>query len=219
MGNLFSLDNGFFSFLSKVCDIIFLSIIFVIFCIPVITIGPACTALYYATVKVIRRERGYVFREFFRSFKLNFKKGAIVGILLTIVYIIVGFDLWAAYRALDGSTLRFAMFGVYLAIAILALGFSVYVYPVLSRFDVSLRQLIKTVLIISLRHLPSTVCMIILTGAAVLGVYIIPFLLFVIPGVLVLLNSLLMEKILKKYTPQPEGGSEDESKKDEWYLE
>ncbi len=218
MGNLFNLDNGFFSFLSKVCDIIFLSIIFVIFCIPVITIGPACTALYYATVKVIRRERGYVFREFFRSFKLNFKKAAIVGILLTIVYIIVGFDLWAAYKALDGSTLRFAMFGVYLAIAILALGFSVYVYPVLSRFDVSLRQLIKTVFIISLRHLPSTICMIILTGAAVLGVYIIPFLLFVIPGVLVLLNSLVMERILKKYTPQTENG-EDENKKDEWYLE
>ncbi|MDF2511948.1 MAG: putative rane protein [Herbinix sp.] len=218
MGNLFNLDNGFFSFLSKVCDVIFLSILFIIFCIPIVTIGPACTALYYATVKVIRRERGYVFREFFRSFKLNFKKGAIVGVLLTIVYIIIGFDLWAAYKGLDGSTLRFAMFGVYLAITILALGFSVYVYPVLSRFDVTLRQLIKTVLIISLRHLPSTICMIILTGAAILGVYIIPFLLLVIPGVLVWLNSLLMEKILKKYTPQTEDANDD-GKKDEWYLE
>jgi uncharacterized membrane protein YesL len=218
MGNIFNLDNGFFSFLSKVCDVIFLSILFIIFCIPIITIGPACTALYYATVKVIRRERGYVFREFFRSFKLNFKKGAIVGVLLTIVYIIVGFDLWAAYKALDGSTFRFAIFGVYLAITILALGFSVYVYPVLSRFDVTLRQLIKTVLIISLRHLPSTVCMVILTGAAILGVYIIPLLLLVIPGVLVWLNSLLMEKILKKYTPQAEG-AEDDNRKDEWYLE
>lgn len=218
MGNLFSLDNGFFSFLSKVCDMIFLSIIFLIFCIPIVTIGPACTALYYATVKVIRRERGYVFREFLRSFKLNFKKGAIVGVLLTIVYIILGFDLWAAYKALDGTTLRFAMFGVYLAITILALGFSIYVYPVLSRFDVTLRQLIKTVLIISLKHLPSTICMIILTGAAMLGVYIIPFLLLIIPGVLVWLNSLLMEKILKKYTPESENADED-SKKDEWYLE
>ncbi len=218
MGNIFNLDNGFFSFLSKVCDVIFLSIIFIIFCIPIITIGPACTALYYATVKVIRRERGYVFREFFRSFKLNFKKGAIVGVLLTIVYIIVGFDLWAAYNALDGSTFRFAIFGVYLAITILSLGFSVYVYPVLSRFDVSLRQLIKTVLIISLRHLPSTVCMVILTGAAILGVYIIPFLLLVIPGVLVWLNSLLMERILKKYTPQSED-ADDDNRKDEWYLE
>ncbi len=218
MGNLFSLDNGFFSFLSKVCDMIFLSIIFLVFCIPIVTIGPACTALYYATVKVIRRERGYVFREFLRSFKLNFKKGAIVGVLLTIVYIILGFDLWAAYKALDGTTLRFAMFGVYLAITILALGFSTYVYPVLSRFDVTLRQLIKTVLIISLKHLPSTICMIILTGAAMLGVYIIPLLLLIIPGVLVWLNSLLMEKILKKYTPESDD-TDEENKKDEWYLE
>ncbi|MDD3173509.1 MAG: YesL family protein, partial [Herbinix sp.] len=76
MGNFFNIDNGFFAFLSKVCDILFLSIIWVAFCIPIITIGPANTALYYATVKVIRRDRGYLFREFFKSFRMNFKRAA-----------------------------------------------------------------------------------------------------------------------------------------------
>ena len=77
MGSLFNLENGFFSFMGKFWDMILLSIIWVLCCIPIITIGPATTAMYYATVKVIRRERGYVLREFFRSFKDNLKLGLI----------------------------------------------------------------------------------------------------------------------------------------------
>ena len=75
MGNLFNMDNAFFSFISKVCDIMILSTVWILLCIPIITIGPASTALYYAVVKVVRRERGYLLREFFRSFKMNFKRG------------------------------------------------------------------------------------------------------------------------------------------------
>ena len=83
MGNFFNMDNPLFSILSKVCDMLFISIAFILICIPVITIGPACTALYYVVVKVIRRERGYVFREFFKSFRLNFKR-RIISVLMTI---------------------------------------------------------------------------------------------------------------------------------------
>ena len=89
MGNFFNLDNPLFSILNKICDMLFVSIIYIILCLPIFTIGPATTALYYAVVKVIRRERGYISREFFRSFKLNFKRGTIVGLVLTLLFIIL----------------------------------------------------------------------------------------------------------------------------------
>ena len=44
--------------LIKLVDLLWLSIIFFVTCIPVFTIGPALTALYYTVVKFIRRERG-----------------------------------------------------------------------------------------------------------------------------------------------------------------
>ena len=78
MSNLFNMDNPLFSILSKICDMLFISIIYIFLCIPIITIGPASTALYYTMVKVVRKERGYIFREFFKSFKLNFKRASIV---------------------------------------------------------------------------------------------------------------------------------------------
>ncbi|MDF2941592.1 MAG: putative rane protein [Herbinix sp.] len=219
MGNLFNMDNGFFSFLSKVCDILFLSIIWLIVCIPIITIGPANTALYYVTVKVIRRERGYLFREFFKSFRLNFKRAAIVGVILTIMFFVLIFDLLTSWATLGStSTMGSVLFGVYVAITFILTCFSIYAFPVLSRFDMNIKQLLKAASFMSMRHLPSTLAMVIVTVASLAGVLLIPILIFILPAASAFINSLLMEKVLKKYMPEEEGTDENISK-DEWYRE
>jgi len=223
MGNLFNMDNGFFTFLSKVCDILFLSILWAIICIPIITIGPANTALYYVTVKVIRRERGYLFREFFKSFRLNFKRAAIVGVVLTIMFFVLIFDLFTSWATLgEASTMGSIFFGIYVAITFLLLCFSLYVFPVLSRFDMNIKQLIKAASFMSMRHLPYTLGMVIVTIASIASVLLIPILIFVLPATSTFINSLLMERILKKYMPQAEGSEGDTNNgtsKDEWYME
>jgi uncharacterized membrane protein YesL len=212
------MDNGFFTFLGKVCDMIFLSAIWVLLCVPIITIGPANTALYYATMKVIRRERGYLFREFFKSFRLNFKRGAIIGVILTVMYIILIVDLISAWTSFSNSTMSSILFGIYVAITFLVVCFSVYVYPVLSRFDMTVKQLVKAVFFMSMRHLPSSICMVAILAAAIFGVMVMPIIIFIVPAVSTLLISFLMERILKKYMPKSEE-AEEVTSKDEWYLE
>lgn len=219
MSNLFNMDNAFFTFLGKVCDVIFLSAVYILLCIPVITIGPANTALYYATVKVIRRERGYLFREFFKSFKMNFKRAAAIGVVLTILYVIIAVDIFAAYTSHSGtSSFSSILFGIYIAIAILLSCFSIYVFPVLSRFELTIKQLIKVVFFMSMKHLPFTLLMIVIQVAAIAGTIFIPILIFLVPVTSTFLISLLMERIFKKYMPKAEE-SEEQSSKDEWYLE
>lgn len=225
MGNFFNMENGFFTFLGKVCDVLFLSIIWAICCIPVVTIGPANTALYYATVKVIRRERGYLFREFFKSFKMNFKRAAIIGVVLTVLFTVLGFDLMWAYANLGSSgTTGSILFGIFVAITFLLTCFSAYAFPVLSRFDMTVKQLVKAAAFMSMRHLPSTIGIVIVTAASIVGVFLIPILIFIVPAAGVFVNSFLMERVLKKYMPKPEEtegaeGSEENTSKDEWYLE
>jgi uncharacterized membrane protein YesL len=220
MSNLFNMDNPFFTALGKICDVLFLSIVWTLVCIPVITIGPANTALYYATVKVIRRERGYLMREFFKSFKMNFKRAAVLGVILTAAFIILGFDLIWAYANLGSGTTGSILFGIFVAITFLLVSFSTYVFPVLSRFDMTIKQLIKAGAFMSIRHLPSTVGMVIITAAGIVGVFFIPILIFIVPAAVAFLNSLLMERVLKKYMPKAEESSEeDHPVKDEWYLE
>ncbi|NLK26929.1 MAG: YesL family protein, partial [Clostridiales bacterium] len=185
---------------------------------PIFTIGPANTALYYATVKVIRRERGYLIREFFKSFKLNFKQGAIIGILLTLVTFFLGFDLLWAWINQESFRLGSALFGIFIAMSVMMLCISIYIYPILSRFEMTIKQIFKAATFMSIRHLPSTIGMMLIIAASALGIFFIPILLFVLPAAATYLISLLMERVLKKYMPESQGPGE-ETGKDEWYLE
>lgn len=68
--------------LSKLFDIGWLSLIYVVFCVPLVTIGAATTSLYYVSAKVLRKDRGYVWSEFWHSFKLNFKPATLIWLIL-----------------------------------------------------------------------------------------------------------------------------------------
>lgn len=218
MSSFFSLDNGIFSFLGKLCDIIFLSVLWVVFCIPIITIGPANTALYYTTVKVIRRERGYLFREFFKSFRLNFKRGAIIGVALTVTFAILALDITFMRASIDNASINPILFGVYLTLVVFVVCISLYIFPVLSRFSMTVKQLVKASSFMAIRHLLSTIVMLIIQAAAIALIYIMPLFIFFIPVTAALLSSLVMERILKKYTPVSDN-EEDNAGKDQWYLE
>lgn len=218
MKDFFNMDNGIFVFLSKLCDMLFLSILWLIFCIPVITIGPANTALYYTTVKVIRRERGYITREFFKSFRINFKRGALFGILLTIIFTVLAFDLVWSLGISKSSSNGSILFGIFVAITFFIFCFSLYVFPILSRFDMKFKQLVKAALLMSIKHLPTTLGMAVTMAASILAINYFIILIFILPALTTFLNSYLMERVLKKYTPKSEG-SEEGTGKDEWYLE
>lgn len=220
MNNLFNMDNPFFSTLSKLYDMLFLSVLWVIFSIPIITIGPASTALYYSVVKVIRKERGYLFREFVKSFRMNFKRGAIVGVLLTVVLVILFFDLSYAIELLAVDSNKGSLLvGVFIAITFLVISIGTYAFPILSRFEMTVRQLLKAAVFMSMRHIPFTILMVVVfIISVVVVVFLVPIMIFLIPALSVLINSFMMEKIFKKYMPQAES-SPEETGKDEWYLD
>lgn len=219
MSGFFNVDNAFFTFMGKVCDIILLSIVWIILCIPIVTIGPATTALYYATVKVIRRERGYVFREFFRAFRSNFKNGMILGVIITLLFGILYVDRQYAVGIMETNyNLGFLLYCLFNAMGVILICITTYIFPVLSRFQMKRMQIVKTSLFMSIKHLPSTVLMIIVIFLFYFGISIIPILFIFTGGTCALVVSLLMERIFKKYMPQVDEVSE-ESGKDEWYLE
>ena len=62
MDRIFNMDNKFFTFMSRVADLIILNLLFLLCCIPIVTIGPAITAMYYVTMKMVRNEESYIAR-------------------------------------------------------------------------------------------------------------------------------------------------------------
>ena len=211
MSSFFNLDSGFFSFMSKVCDVIIISLIWMVLCIPIITIGPATTALYYTSVKVLRGERGYLIKEFFRSFKLNFKRATIISIILIAIAALLSVDLYAAQHLnLFNETTNSIFYGIYLSFTAFILSITIYIFPLLARFDMTVKQLFKSAAIMAIRHLPSTVCMLALLIASAIGIGFFVLAAAFLPAVTALLHSLFLEKIFKIYMPASEEAKEAE---------
>ncbi len=69
------------AFLRRLCDLMVLNILWMLCCIPVITIGPACSALSRASINLARDESSSILKEFFLSFRRDFWKAVVLGLI------------------------------------------------------------------------------------------------------------------------------------------
>lgn len=217
MGSFFNMDNPLFTFLSKVFDIIMLSLLYILCCIPVVTIGAATTACYYTMVKSIRKNRGYMSKEFFKSFKENFKVGTLTWILVLLASVLLYMNIYIS-KQITGSLGAILPYG-YMAAILFLLCVGIYLFPVLSRFDFGVIQLIKMCFFFAMKHLPTTIGLVALFAGISLACYITIILIpFIIP-IYLFFSSFLMERILKKYITKQEEGDLSEGRVDQWYFD
>ena len=217
MGNLFNMDNAFFRFMGKLFDVVALNLVFIIVCIPIVTIGPAISALYYASVKSIRRDRSYPIKEFFKAFKRDFKQSFIVGLILVLAAVIIYVDIRFVvdYIKNDFTAMRY----VYLVIGLVISFISVYIFPLISRFSLKISGLFRLSFYLAIRHLLTTIVSIILLVGGFVLVYISAGLaLLFVPVLVNLLISIMMEKVLIKCMDMVQT-DENYENKDQWYLD
>lgn len=200
MDKLFDLDNPFFRFVAKLVDVVWLNIIWLLFSIPVVTIGASTTAMYSVTMKMARDKEGYVFQGFWKSFKENFKQATIIWIILLIIGTVLGTDLYFFYH----STSKYAKFGmaVMIALSSLALCTTIYIFPLQAQFENRVKQTIKNAFIICVRHLPSTVLLLAIYAVAAFCLYIAAFLVVIfIFGLTAFITAFIYNKIFVRYIP------------------
>lgn len=254
MSGFFSSDNKFFVLMSKIFDMLVLSLMWLLLSISGLTIlgyligtgkvivgsapffailllaaaltsliGPSSTAFYYTVMKVIRRERSYLFKEFFRSFKLNFKQGVFLGVMYEVLVFVGIVDfMYLLELSQNGSKVGGFMLGAFIVLVVFTIFSAIYIFPVLSRFTVTTKNLIKWAFFMSFRHIGWTLLLAVMfIGTAVLmyfSFFFMPPLLIILPGVYTLLASFPMEHVLKRYMPVEET-TDEESGVDRWYNE
>ena len=209
----FGSDGKFFYYLNKIGQILILTTLFLVSCIPIITIGSSITSFYYAMIKSIRRERGYPTTEFLSCFRRNLIKGSIVTLGLGIAFGLLYVN--REYVAKQGDVTSPGMVIVYDFLFIVLLLLVMFIFPVMSRFHLKLLALLRLSLLMALRHLPITICLtagVLLSGILLYYVVPIPFIV-VLPGVWCYASTYLVEPVLRKYMPKPK---EDE---EAWYYE
>lgn len=151
---IFNLDSPLMQILAKLGTLIWLNVLTVVLTIPVITAGPALTALHSVTLKMVREEDGNITASYFRSFRSNFRQGVCIWLILLAAAGLTVLDL---YLVVDRGLLylRLPLFTVLAVVIFLAL----YVFPILSHFANTVGQTLKNALILSLIRLPQTLAM------------------------------------------------------------
>ncbi|MDE7259160.1 MAG: DUF624 domain-containing protein, partial [Lachnospiraceae bacterium] len=157
MGKFFDLDSPVMRLLNRVADLLILNILVIICCIPVVTAGAAFTAMHYVILKMIRGEEGYLIRGFFKSFARNFKQAVLIWLLmLLVIAVYVGDSLIFNYSGV--------VFPKPLVIAVVAVGviifmIAIYVFPLLARFDNTIKNTIRNAALLAFANLPKTLLM------------------------------------------------------------
>lgn len=200
---VFQYDAPLITGINKVVDIFWLSILWSVCCIPVVTAGAATTALYYTAVKSLRKNRDYVTKSFFHALKTNFLPAAgLEAVFLLGMFLLYCGFLMAA--SLEDEAFRFFVTCIYLFFAFIVLGTGCYAFPVLSRCRMKIPQLLRFSVGLLIKHFPYTLALtaiVLVCGAAV---WMVPLLVFCLPAVGSMAYSFFMEKILLRYTPREE---------------
>ena len=156
----FNLDSPVMQALGKMADMMWLNILTLICCIPIITAGASLTALHYMALKIVRNEECYITRGFFKSFKENFKQATIIWLLMLVVIILlVGDFLIMKYSGLEFSKVLQI---IIVAVGVLFAFTAMFVFPVLAKFDNTTWRTIKNAFLMSIMQFPKTILMVIL---------------------------------------------------------
>lgn len=209
--NLFNMDNPFFRMLSKMVDTVILSALWVIFSMPIFTMGAASTALYYTVHKTLRRNRGYIYSNFWNSFKENFKQSTIVWLILLAIYAIFGADLYLTWQFLKAGMQWGVMFYLFLVLILMTIVWTIYIVAYSARFENTKKATMKNAAAIAVVNLGWSflILFLFLVGALVIG--LIPIMIFLLPAVITLLYDIILERIFRKYMTEEDLAAERES--------
>jgi len=196
----FDQDGGFVKYGSIIFDLIQLN--FFVLLISIFTFGlgfgAAATAMMYSIDRTIFEENGYALKNFWKSFKLNWKQASILwaGALLVILTSRLGMDIVLQI----GGPMSFLTI-VQTALIIETIFILIYAIPMLALVDFKLLDLIKNAFVIAHKHFLTTLICLGLTGLVIFmsvelhGV----FLLFLTSGVGLVVNQLVVRKVMLNY--------------------
>lgn len=211
MSKVFYRESGVITAFSKIADTVILCVLWLIFCIPVVTVGASSSALYYAYHKAIRQDRGHLCRTFFGAFKSNFLQATGIWVAL-FLFAAASLITCCLLGAMRGSV---PMMGVFLAFGMMILGFvtawMLVLFPYQSRFKNSLPDVLKNSAVIAFANILWAMVLVVLFALAV-GVTLYDLALGIPAAAIYLwLSNMILERIFRKVMTAEEYISEKEA--------
>ena len=161
-----------------------------------------------------RGDEPYIVKSYFKSFKENFKQATILWIVMLalIIVLILDWEVVVLMMSGTGAKIMKVVLGV---VTIFFVMTALYIFPVLSRFENTIKQTVKNAFLISIMSLPKTVVIILIhllpLGLLLLTIQALPFLFLLGMPAVAYLSSMMFVRVFKKFEPEEEDlGNGDE---------
>ncbi|MCR4586879.1 MAG: DUF624 domain-containing protein [Lachnospiraceae bacterium] len=205
MDKIFNLDSPVMRFLSRMADLIWLNILALICCVPIITIGASLTALHYVCLKMVRNEEGYITKSFFSSFKRNFVQATVIWLIMLVMILIFAGDIYILLQGTFPLVLTILV-GIVMFLSLIGM---TMVFPVLARFDNTVKNTIKNAFLMGIANFPKVILMILMNAVPLVVAYLA---LIQMTPILVMFGlalpafgcAALYSKIFKRFEPDEE---------------
>ena len=210
MFGLFKYDGFIVQTCNKIVDCICLSLLWLVTSLPIVTMGAATTALYYATNTSIRYDKEGCWRAYWRSFRSNFRQATIIWLLLMLVYGLLGGSCFCAYLLCTNGLLSRGMFYFSLILFLPVMAWANMLFPYLAKFRNTTKMILKNCFGMGLLNLHIAIIQPIFFILVVVGVSMFPMAILCAPGVYMILSCYTLEPMFRKYMSPEDRAREEE---------
>ncbi len=159
---LFRGDNPFNEVMTRIFNLLELNLLWLIFSLPVITVGASTCALYTLCFRILSDRETSVFREFIKAFKENFRQ----SLPYTLTLLVAGGILAADFHILggDGRSTQSILYGCCLVLLAGAVAVFSYAFPLFSRFENTFGGTMNNAWRLAATKLPQTLVLLLIHG-------------------------------------------------------
>lgn len=213
MFDFLKIEGPFATALYKIVNMIIVSAMWLLFCIPIFTSGASTAALYYTVQKTLKNDRGNSWQCYWASFKRNFKQSTLITLIfMAIAFVcITDIQLTGLLGEKWGPVGGMSVF--FIILLILTCIYAIWVFAYIARFESRMKQSLKNALLLSIMHFPTTIVVGLIGAGSVALIVIMWPLVFIMPSVSVWLISYFTEKIFRRYMSEEDKEREDDLNK------
>lgn len=205
MNSILSIDGPVYHFLSRAVELILLNILFLLCCLPIVTIGASLTAMFSITLKMVRGEEGGIISGFWLAFKKNFKQSTLVWGFLSLFGMILALNyVFLQFYTGDFSTL------ILMSLVMFSMIFCMYlvlIFPYIARYKCTIKQACVNVLKLGIANLYPTLLIIAITLGPTILMFYSPYVfviklyldIFIGFSLITYISSFLIRNMFEKY--------------------
>lgn len=198
---MFDYEGSFYHYTGKVCDIMILSLLWILGSLPVITMGASFCALYAASSRSVRRNIGSVTSEYWKSYKRELKGSVLLWLIFAGAILMLLWNMGIIWNV-TGGLIRLFLFMCYGLLLMIAVTAMCYAFPAFSRFEMHWSWFLKLSLYMTFRNLHISIITFLLLAVGYIITLSWPWMMIFMPGLMAVTISAMMDPVLERHEPK-----------------